>query len=96
MAYKLRTTKQFEKDVKRCIKRGLPLDKLRKVMELLEKDGFLPQSYRPHLLHGNRKGQWECHIEPDWLLIWEQYEVELLMLMINTGSHSDLFGKTKR
>lgn len=96
MAYKLRTTKQFEKDVKRCIKRGLPLDKLRKVMELLEKDGFLPQSYRPHLLHGNRKGQWECHIEPDWLLIWEQYEDELLMLMINTGSHSDLFGKTKR
>lgn len=45
MAYKLRTTKQFEKDVKRCFKRGLPLDKLRKVMELLEKDGFLPQSY---------------------------------------------------
>lgn len=65
-------------------------------MELLEKDGFLPQSYRPHLLHGNRKGQWECHIEPDWLLIWEQYEDELLMLMVNTGSHSDLFGKTKR
>ena len=96
MAYKLRTTKQFEKDVKRCFKRGLPLDKLRKVMELLEKDGFLPQSYRPHLLHGNRKGQWECHIEPDWLLIWEQYEDELLMLMINTGSHSDLFGKNKR
>ena len=54
MAYKLRTTKQFEKDVKRCFKRGLPLDKLRKVMELLEKDGFLPQDYRPHLLHGNR------------------------------------------
>ena len=96
MAYKLRTTKQFEKDVKRCLKRGLPIVKLRKVMELLEKDGFLPQSYRPHLLHGNRKGQWECHIEPDWLLIWEQYEDELLMLMVNTGSHSDLFGKTKR
>ena len=64
-----------------------------RAMELLEKNGFLPDSYRPHLLHGKRDGQWECHIEPDWLLIWEQYEEELLMLMINTGSHSDLFGK---
>ena len=69
------------------------MDKLRRAMELLEKNGFLPDCYRPHLLHGKRDGQWECHIEPDWLLIWEQYEEELLMLMVNTGSHSDLFGK---
>lgn len=93
MAYRLRTTKQFEKDVKRCIKRGLSMDKLRRAMELLEQNGSLPDNYRPHLLHGKRDGQWECHIEPDWLLIWEQYEEELLMLMINTGSRSDLFGK---
>jgi mRNA interferase YafQ len=91
MAYKLRTTKQFEKDVKRCFKRGLPLDKLRKVMELLEKDGFLPQSYRPHLLHGNRKGQWECHIQPNWLMTWQQNDTELTLLFLQTGTHSDLF-----
>ena len=69
------------------------MDKLRRAMELLEQNGSLPDYYSPHLLHGKRDGQWECHIEPDWLLIWEQYEEELLMLMINTGSHSDLFGK---
>jgi addiction module toxin, relE/stbE family len=48
------------------------------------------------LLHGNRDGQWECHIQAHWLLIWEQNNTELTLLMMNTGTHADLFGKTKR
>ena len=91
MAYRLRTTNRFEKDVKRCIKRGLDISKLRHAMELLKEEGKLPPMYRPHILRGDRARQWECHIEPDWLLIWEQNDEELILLMINTGSHSDLF-----
>ena len=89
--YKIRTTHQFEKDLKRCIKRGFPMDKFRKVIQLLEKDGALPSVYHPHVLRGNREGQWECHIQPDWLLIWKQHDYELELLMLNTGTHSDLF-----
>ena len=91
MVYKLRTTHQFEKDLKRCKKRGLPMDKFKEVA-----NGKVPASFKPHLLHGNRNGQWECHIQPDWLLIWEQNNTELTLLMLDTGSHADLFGKTKR
>ena len=89
--YKIKTTHQFEKDLKRCIKRGYPMDKFRKVIQLLEKNGTLPSLYRPHVLHGDREGQWECHIQPDWFLIWQQYDDELELLMLNTGTHSDLF-----
>ena len=91
MAYKILTTKSFEKDFKRCMKRGLPMEKLRKAMELLEQDGCLPASYHPHILSGNRDGEWECHIAPDWLLVWKQYDNELVLLMLNTGTHSDIF-----
>ena len=90
--YKIKTTKGFERDVKRCCKRGLPIGELRRVMSLLERDGSLPANYRPHKLSGDRHGQWECHIEPDWLLIWEQNDTELLLLFTGTGTHSDLFG----
>ena len=91
--YKIKTTREFEKNVKRCFKRGLPIEELRKVISLLVCDGSLPMEYRPHKLTGDRRGQWECHIEPDWLLIWEQNETELILIMINTGTHSDLFSK---
>ena len=93
MAYKISTTHQFEKDLKRCIKRGYPMDEFRTVVQLLERDGRLPEAYRPHMLHGDRQGQWECHIQPDWLLIWKQIGNELELLMLNTGTHSDLFSK---
>ena len=91
--YKIKTTHQFEKDLKRCIKRGYPMEKFREVIKLLERDGRLPAEYRPHVLHGNREGQWECHIQPDWLLVWEVRNNELVLILLNTGSHSDLFGK---
>ena len=90
--YKIKTTRGFERDVKRCCKRGLPISELRQVMSFLERDGSLPVNYRPHKLTGGRQGQWECHIEPDWLLIWEQNDTELILLFTGTGSHADLFG----
>ena len=53
MAYKISTTHQFEKDLKRCIRRGYPMDEFRTVIQLLERDGRLPEVYRPHMLHGD-------------------------------------------
>ncbi len=91
MKYRLRTTHQFEKDLKRCLKRGLSIDKLKEVLDILVNNGVLPAKYKPHKLQGNRKGEWECHIEPDWLLVWEQNDRELTLLLLNTGTHSDLF-----
>ena len=96
MSYKLKLTNQFKKDVKLCQKRGLPMDELWEVMRILIDTGKLPLKYKAHLLSGNRANQWECHIKPDWLLIWEQNDEELLLLMLNTGRHTDLFGKTRR
>lgn len=96
MAYRITTTNQFEKDVKRCKKRGFPMGDLRTVISMLAKDGTLPSIYSPHKLSGNRAGQWECHIKPDWLLIWEQFDDELRLLMLATGTHSDLFSKNRR
>ena len=96
MAYHITTTNQFEKDVKRCMKRGMPMAELRSVISLLAKDGILPEKYKPHKLSEDRNGQWECHIKSDWLLIWQQFEEELRLLMLSTGTHSDLFDKKKR
>ena len=72
------------------------MDEIRTVMNLLERDGALPRQYKPHVLSGNRQGQWECHIQPNWLLVWEQNDNELILIMLNTGTHADLFGKTRR
>lgn len=92
MKYTLRVTNKFEKSVKRCIRRNYPMDELRKVMSLLEETGTLPFNYHPHKLKGIKGNDtWECHIQPDWLLVWEQHDDELIMLMLDTGTHSDLF-----
>lgn len=91
MKYKIIATKRFEKDVKRCKKRNLPMDKLKKVILLREEFGKLPSEYKQHKLSGQYAGSWECHIMPDWLLIWTQDDDELVLVMTNTGSHSDVF-----
>ena len=85
-------TRTFRKDTERCRKRGLDMELLKNAVRLLERDGKLPSSYRPHKLTGNYIGCWECHLKPDWLLIWEQNDTELILLFTGTGSHSDLFG----
>lgn len=91
MKYKIIMTKRFEKDVKRCIRRHYPMDKLKEVIKTLENDGKLPLKFKPHKLSGNLEGIWECHIMPDWLLMWQQNDVELTLLFVNTGTHSDVF-----
>lgn len=96
MKYQLYTTKRFDKALKLCQKRGYSLEKIRKVIKLLVENGCLPQEYRPHILHGNHDGEWEAHIESDWLLTWYQNDKELTLLMLSTGTHSDMFGKNKK
>lgn len=89
--YHVEYTNRFKKDLKRCEKRGLNLRKVLDVISLLAQNGELPSCYRSHKLHGDKKGLWECHIEPDWLLVWEQNNGQMTLLFLQTGTHSDLF-----
>ena len=82
-------TKQFKKDVKRMRKRGKDLEKVKAVIELLVDEEPLPPKNRDHKLGGNWIGRRDCHIEPDWILIYKLTEDELLLE--RTGTHSDLF-----
>ena len=91
MKYTVKISNQFKKDFRRCIKRGLNMQHITDAMDLLADTGTLPAQYRPHRLSGNRQGQWECHIQPDWLMTWEQNDTELILLFLQTGTHSDLF-----
>ena len=89
--YEVRMTKTFRKDTERCRKRGYDMELLKTAIRLLEANGKLPEVYRPHKLSGQYGGCWECHLKPDWLLIWEQNDTELTLLFLQTGTHSDLF-----
>lgn len=68
------------------------MDKFKEVVCLLVESGSLPAKYKPHKLSGKYHGYWECHIQPNWLLVWEQNDNELRLILIDTGTHSDLFG----
>jgi mRNA interferase YafQ len=85
----LAQTKQFKKDVKRMQKRGKDLDKIKTVIDLLLAQEPLPPKNRDHQLGGNWIGRRDCHIEPDWLLIYQLREDELRLE--RTGTHNDLF-----
>ena len=87
---RLKTTKRFERDLKRVRKRGKQLDKLWSVVDRLLNDEPLEARLREHTLSGQWQSFRECHIEPDWLLIWRETEESLVV--VRTGSHSDLFG----
>ena len=91
MTYRVKTTKRFDKELKRCEKRGYNMQLIFDAMHLLAATGTLPAQYRPHKLSGDRQGQWECHIQPDWLMTWQQNDTELILLFLQTGTHSDLF-----
>jgi mRNA interferase YafQ len=85
----LAQTKQFKKDVKRMQKRGKDLAKIKAVIDLLLAEEPLPARNRHHQLGGNWVGRRDCHIEPDWILIYKPTEDEILLE--RTGTHSDLF-----
>ena len=89
--YQVEITNKFKKDYKLCKKRGLEISLLKKVIEDLVSNKKLPEKNKPHVLRGNFKGFWECHIQPDWLLIWEVDEENKNIKLIRTGTHSDLF-----
>ena len=83
-------TKQFKKDVKLATKRGRDIDKLKGVMASLQEGQALGDRYKDHPLKGPFAGYRECHLEPDWLLI---YKSELNQIYyVRTGTHADLFG----
>lgn len=86
---KVTQTTQFRKDAKRLGKRGKDLSKLRGVVDLLLSESVLPDRLRDHPLSGDWKGWRDCHIEPDWLLIYKLLSDELILG--RTGRHSDLF-----
>jgi mRNA interferase YafQ len=96
MKYRLKFTGEFKRSLKRCLKRGYDEHLLTEVLELLVEKGHLPEKYRPHILHGQYEGYWECHIQSDWLLIWDKKDDELVLMMVDTGTHADLFRKNKR
>ena len=89
--YSIEFTSRFKKDVKRCQKRGYDLTVLTKAIDLLQQTGKLPPSFKPHILKGRYDGLWECHLKPDWLMVWQQNDCELILLFMTTGTHSDLF-----
>lgn len=89
--YKVTFTGQFNKDVKKAIKRGYNLDELKQAVKILAAGESLPPKYRDHNLSGNYKGYHECHISPDWLLIYKVQNDVLVLTLTRTGSHSDLF-----
>ena len=91
MRYKVIPSKRFQKDLKRCEKRGYDMEILKTAVRLLATDGELPAVYRPHKLSGDYAGCWECHLKGNWLLIWEQDDTQLTLLFTGTGTHSDLF-----
>ncbi len=85
----LRTTKQFERDLRRAKRRGKKLDKLWSIVDLLLRGERLPERCRRHRLSGDWERFWECHVEPDWLLIWD--ETAATVVLARTGTHADLF-----
>ena len=89
--YSIEYTNRFRKDLIRCQKQGKDIKLIHSVISQLAANGVLPNKYRPHKLVGRYVGKGECHIQPDWLLVWEQHENQLRMVMTTTGSHSEIF-----
>jgi len=85
----LRTTSQFKKDAKRMEKRGKKFDEFKRVIDMITGGQQLEPKQRDHVLVGEYRGTRECHIEPDWLLIYELAADEVVL--VRTGTHNDLF-----
>ena len=93
MKYEIERTSQFKKDYKLAVKRGLDISKLKTVIQLLADGEPLPPANRDHELINSRnyKDMRECHIEPDWLLVYKISDQLMILSLQRTGSHSDLF-----
>ena len=89
--YRVVQTSGFDKELARAKKRGLNSEDLDTVLVMLKNDIPLPPKYKDHKLSGKFNGYRECHINPDWLLVYKKYKDELILLLAHTGTHSDLF-----
>lgn len=89
--YNIRPTTKFQKDLKRLKRRGYDISLLADVIKILAAGKTLPERNRDHQLSGEYTGCRECHIAPDWLLIYEVDGVDLILYLTRTGTHSDLF-----
>ena len=94
--YDIKTYKQYDRDVKLAVRRGLDMEQLLTVVDMLRKGETLPPKYHNPLLHCDYKGYWECHINPDWLLLYEKDTEIRIISLYRTGTHSDIFGKGKK
>ena len=93
MKYEVKFTSQFKKDLKLAQKQNKELDKLFEVVNILADGGTLDARYRDHDLSGNYQGTRECHIESDWLLVYEIRDEVLVLMLYRLGTHSELFKK---
>ena len=91
MTYTIKPTSRFRKDLKRIQKRGYDLSLLNAIIKKLANGEQLPEKNRDHNLSGDYSGCRECHITPDWLLVYEFDNGELILYLTRTGTHSDLF-----
>ena len=89
--YAIKPTTRFQKDVKRMQKRGYDMSLLTEVIKVLASGRSLPEKHRDHMLSGKLGGCHECHITPDWLLIYEISGKEIILYLTRTGTHSDWF-----
>ena len=95
LVFELQMTNQFKKSIDLSYARNLDLKLLYEVVELLAQNKILPEKYRRHQLKGQYVGVWECHIKPDWLLMWTEDLDKLVLLFLNTATHADFMGKRR-
>ena len=89
--YNIEYTGRFKRDYKLAVKRGYKEALIRNIISLIAEGTAIPAKYSPHKLTGDYKNCWECHIQPDWLLVWQINEKTNTLILIRTGTHSDLF-----
>ena len=90
------TSTQFKRDLKQIQRQGRDVNALWSVVDTIAREELLDKKYHDHALTGDFKGHRECHIEPDWLLIYKIDNRGLILTLARTGSHSDLLGKRRR
>jgi mRNA interferase YafQ len=96
VVFELQVTNQFKKSIELSYARNFNLQLLLDIIELLVQDKPLSAKNYAHQLKGQYVGVWECHIKPDWLLMWQEDRGKLILLLLNTATHSDFIGKRKK
>ena len=89
--YEIQITNRFKKSLDLSYRRNLDLELLKDIIHTLAKGKKLDARHRVHTLEGYATVVWECHVKPDWLLLWQQNNTELILILLDTGTHSDLF-----